>query len=119
MSAFRECRGTTAGFCGCCRIRPWEQPLKVRLFPGKAGNTDLRLNKMLCVSQFIDMKIKLSFPKGSDQERPEVVLDVEVVPRKGELLSWDGSTNFIVEEVIHEFIGDNGSDRQVVVWLRG
>jgi hypothetical protein len=64
------------------------------------------------------MKIKLSFPKNGDEHRPETVVDAKVIPRKGELLSVDNCTNFVVEDVIHEFISDNGGDHQIAVWLR-
>jgi hypothetical protein len=70
------------------------------------------------------MKITLSFPKGpSDQHRPEVEAEVSVIPRKGELLSWNHSTNFKVEDVVHQVTGrdddddDNEASHRAIVWL--
>jgi len=62
------------------------------------------------------MKIILSFPEKPPKNRPEVPIEVETIPRKGELVSLDGSSNFTVEDVIHDFKGENVN--KVTVWLR-
>ena len=63
------------------------------------------------------MKITLSFPANGDNKRPEKEVDVEIIPRKGELVSWNDSPNFEVEDVIHDFSDDNENAPRVVVWL--
>jgi hypothetical protein len=52
------------------------------------------------------MKIILSFPRHGDQNRPEQPAEVVAIPRVGELVSLDGSSNFEVESVVHHFVTD-------------
>ena len=61
------------------------------------------------------MRIILSFPEKPPKDRPEVPIEVETIPRKGELVSLDASSNFTVEDVIHDFKGEGVY--RVVVWL--
>jgi hypothetical protein len=61
------------------------------------------------------MKIILSFPENGNNRRPEQSIDVETVPRKGELVSWEDSTNYVVDDVLHDFSGDNGNVHRVTV----
>jgi hypothetical protein len=62
------------------------------------------------------MKVKLQFVADENGDRESAVVDIDAIPRKGELLTWDGSSNMIVEDIIYRFNG-NGSDLQVEVFL--
>jgi len=64
------------------------------------------------------MKMKLVFPDIGTERGEEVVVEVDIIPRKGELLSWSESLNYTVTDVIHNFNGDSGDDHQVSVLLR-
>jgi len=51
------------------------------------------------------MKIKLVFPEST--EEPPIV-EVDIVPRVGELVSWNSSLNFKVSHIVHAFTNEGG-----------
>jgi hypothetical protein len=67
-----------------------------------------------CSSYYTFMKIKLVFPETT--EAPPTV-EVDIIPRIGELVSWNNSLNFKVSHVVHEFTKE-GSIQIVKVCLK-